>query len=462
MALAQAIWLVALSDRLKRGEKMSAVKEERTLYLECNAGISGDMMVGALLHLGMPFDYLKSELSKLDVGYYNLDIKRVQKCGITGVKFDVILEDERHPSQVNHDPHHHDHHHDHQHHEHPHHHHHPHHVNSPKVETSHHHRNFNVISQIIRTSQLNDAVKKMSIAIFHEVAKAEALIHDKAIEDVHFHEVGAVDSIVDIVSTAIGIDYHGIEDIMCSPLHVGSGTVACAHGRLPVPAPATLEILKGIPIYQTELKGELVTPTGAAIVKVLSKRFGPMPQLLVEQVGYGSGTKDFEIANMVRGIIGKKKLIKPEQSADEVMLMEANIDDQNPEITAFTLNEILALGALDAWLEPLVMKKNRSGVKLSVLCKVDDFALIKSWLLTHTSTFGVRHQKMQRTVLEREINSVETCYGQVSIKLGYLNGELVKVSPEYESLVTIAKSCNVSLRKVERAALEVIWNSYRV
>ena len=302
---------------------MSEASEKRILYLECTAGISGDMMVGSLLHLGMPFDYLKSELDKLNVGAYTLDAKIVQKCGISGVKFDVLLEDERHPSQVHH---HHEEHHSHdqhnheEHHSHDQHHHEEHHSHDlhshdtkPILEktTAHHHvhRNFQAISEIINTSSLSDEIKQLSIAIFKEVAQAEAIIHNKAIDDVHFHEVGAVDSIVDIVSTAIGVAYHGIDEVMCSPLHVGSGMVRCAHGLLPVPAPATLEILKGIPIYQTEMKGEFVTPTGAAIVKVLCKTFGPMPQMAVERVGYGSGTKDFPIANMVRAIIGDRKSV---------------------------------------------------------------------------------------------------------------------------------------------------------
>lgn len=445
---------------------MSEAIEKRILYLECTAGISGDMMVGSLLHLGMPFDYLKSELDKLNVGAYTLDAKIVQKFGISGVKFDVLLEDERHPSQV--------HHHHEEHHSHDPHHHEEHHSHDSKpifektTAHNHAHRNFQAISEIINTSSLSDEVKRLSTEIFKEVAQAEAIIHDKAIDDVHFHEVGAVDSIVDIVSTAIGIVYHGIDEVMCSPLHVGSGMVRCAHGLLPVPAPATLEILKGIPIYQTEMKGEFVTPTGAAIVKVLCKTFGPMPLIVVERVGYGSGTKDFPIANMVRAIIGKKKVeisranTDAETDSDEVVLLEANIDDQNPEVTASAIGNLLALGALDTWFEPIVMKKNRSGVKLCVLCHLDKASLIKKWLLQNTTTFGVRHQHMDRSILRREIAKVETCYGVVSVKLGYMGDELIKVSPEHQDLTEIAKSHNVPLRIVERAAQAAIWVKYKV
>ena len=439
---------------------MSNTSEKRILYLECTAGISGDMMVGSLLHLGMPFDYLKSELDKLNVGAYILDAKIVQKCGISGIKFDVLLEDERHPSQVHH---HHDEHHSHD----------PHsHDTKPILEKSiahhHAHRNFQAVSEIINTSSLSDEIKRLSTAIFKEVAQAEAIIHNKAIEDVHFHEVGAVDSIIDIVSTAIGIAYHGIDEVMCSPLHVGSGMVRCAHGLLPVPAPATLEILKGIPIYQTEMKGEFVTPTGAAIVKVLCKTFGPMPKMAVERVGYGSGTKDFPIANMVRAIIGKKKKAVSEANtdagidSDEVVLLEANIDDQNPEVTASAIGNLLALGALDTWLELVVMKKNRSGVKVCVLCHFEKASLLKEWLLLNTTTFGVRYQHMNRSILRREITKVETCFGFVSVKLGYIGDKLIKVSPEHQDLTEIARIHNVPLLKVERAAQAAIWMTYKV
>lgn len=303
----------------------------KTLYFECLSGISGDMTIGALLDLGADVDVFKQELSKLNVPGYHIEITKKSKNGIFGTKFDVVLaQDKEHHHDHDHSHHHdHDHSHSHNHshsHDHGHshahthdhsqvkghdhgHHHHEHHDHF-HVEDSHdhHHRNLTSITEMIMASDLKESVKAMSVAIFNEVAKAEAKIHNTSLDEVHFHEVGAIDSIVDIVGTAILIDLLEIDEIIASPLHVGTGFVKCDHGKIPVPAPATLEILKGIPIYSKGIRSELVTPTGAAIIKVLADRFEERPPMVIETIGYGIATKDLEIANVLRVNLLKKKL----------------------------------------------------------------------------------------------------------------------------------------------------------
>lgn len=291
--------LVASLDRLK-GVNMSNI-----LYFECLSGISGDMTIGALLDLGVDQEVFLNELKKLNLDGYHIHIDKKSKNGIYGTKFDVVLDHHEHTHAHGYDESHthkHDHHHDHGHHSHDHGHSHGH-----SHEHDHHHRTFSVIRDMINESALNDNVKKLSIDIFTEVAKAEAKIHNKSIDDVHFHEVGAVDSIVDIVGTAILIDMLDVETIMSSSVHTGTGFVNCAHGKIPVPAPATLEILKGVPVYSKGIRSELVTPTGAAIIKVLAKEYVDRPEMIVENIGYGIATKDLEIANLLRVSLAKKK-----------------------------------------------------------------------------------------------------------------------------------------------------------
>lgn len=284
-----------------------------TLYIECLSGISGDMTIGAFLDLGVDQKLFLQELSKINIGGYKIDIRKDQKNGITGTKFDVILDcdgEHEHSHEHNHD---HDHAHEHSHdhtHDHEHTHDHGHSHDHSHGNHHHEHRNLEAINTIIEKAELSERVKKLSKEMFLHVAKAEAKIHDKPLNEVHFHEVGAVDSIVDIIGTAICIDLLDVDEIIATPIHTGTGFVKCAHGKIPVPAPATLEILKGMPVYSTGIRSELVTPTGAAIAKTLVQKFDDRPEMSIERVGYGLGTKDLEISNLLRMSIGKKKQVR--------------------------------------------------------------------------------------------------------------------------------------------------------
>src|SRR5687767_2538 len=311
----------------------------RTLYLDCFAGASGDMLVGAMLDCGLDFESLRIELLKLGVEGYELSLKRVDRSGISSAKFDVHLTSEHH-SHEHHSHEHHSHeHHSHEHHSHEHH--------------SHgHHRALSEIKRIISSSNLNDRVKRRSQTIFQRIGEAESKIHNIPIESVHFHEVGAIDSIVDIVGACVAFEALKIERIISSPLHVGSGTFQCAHGTYPVPGPATAELLKGVPIYSKDVEGELVTPTGAAIISTLAEGYGSMPMMKIENIGYGAGTRNYpKFPNALRAIIGEL-----EEDADRtpgaVTIIEANVDDLNAQVFGYLMEKALAAGALDIFYTP--------------------------------------------------------------------------------------------------------------
>ncbi|MFZ5966911.1 MAG: nickel pincer cofactor biosynthesis protein LarC [Bacillota bacterium] len=414
---------------------------ERVLFFDCFSGISGDMTIGALLDLGIDQQVFLNELSKLNLDGYRIEVRKAVKMGITGTDFHVILETDCHHDEEEHNQHHHQEEHGH-HHEHHHHHEHDH---VHQHNTHHHehvHRNLHDVEHIIDGSQLKDAVKEMSKKIFRLVAEAEAKIHGKPIEEVHFHEVGAVDSIVDIVGTAICIDLLGVKEIYGSPLHIGTGFVKCAHGLFPVPAPATLEILKNVPVYNKGIQTELVTPTGAAIVKALVQAYGDIPPMEISAVGYGLGRKDLEIPNLLRVCLGKKK------DNSRVLMLETNIDDMNPEIYGYIMEKAFEKGALDVFYTPIVMKKNRPAVKLSVLCEEQCADALEKMLFRETTTFGIRKYQVDRSTLERKIIKIKTKYGVVSIKLGLIDGKIGKYAPEYEDCKEVALGFGIPLQKV--------------
>lgn len=464
----------------------------RILYFDCLSGISGDMTVAALLDAGVDQQAFLTELNKLQLPGYQIEISKKQKCGITGTDFNVILASESEEGHEHENDHNHEHSHDHEHnHDHDEHHHHHthdghshedeharmhalgleheheaeyshghhhhesehshghHHVHSHEGHSHDHHghshtphRNLNDILHIIMISELSDVVKSTSEKIFQIVAKAEAKIHNLPIEEVYFHEVGAVDSIVDIVGAAICLDLLGVDEIYASPLNTGTGFVKCAHGKLPVPAPATLEILKGVPIYSSGIRNELVTPTGAAILKAVVKEFISVPMMVVDEIGYGLGKKDFEIANVLRVTIGQKK------NNENLMLLETNIDNQNPEIFSYLMPKLFEAGALDVYYTSIQMKKNRPGTMLSVLCKVEHQSELEGILFLETSTLGIRCQKLERHALERKMETVSTPLGAIPVKLAYREGKLIKWAPEYEVLAQIAKEKDLPLQKV--------------
>jgi pyridinium-3,5-bisthiocarboxylic acid mononucleotide nickel chelatase len=419
----------------------------RTLYLDCFAGASGDMLVGATLDCGLDFELLRGELLKLGVEGYELSLKRVDRSGISAAKFDVHLTGEPHSHGHRHGhehPHEHDHGHEHSH----------------GHRRQSHHRSLSEIKRIISSSDLSDPVKQRAQTIFQRIGEAEAKIHNVPIETVHFHEVGAIDSIVDVVGACVAFDALKIGRIISSPMHVGSGTFQCEHGTYPVPGPATAELLKGVPIYSKDVEGELVTPTGAAIISTLAEGYGPMPMMKVEKIGYGAGTRDYpKFPNALRAVIGEL-----EEDADRtptaVTVVEANIDDLNAQVFGYLMEKALAAGALDIFYTPVQMKKNRPGVLLTLLCSPPDRERMCDLIFRETTTLGVRYRNEQREILAREFVTVETEYGPIRIKVSRAkDGQVMNASPEFEDCRIAAEKHHVGLRDAQAAALKAYVNS---
>jgi pyridinium-3,5-bisthiocarboxylic acid mononucleotide nickel chelatase len=394
----------------------------RTLYLDCFAGVSGDMFIGALIDCGLDFEHLQSELKRLEVGGYELNLTRVDRSGISASKFDVHLSDEHH-----------------------HHHHNHHHID---------HRSLSEIKRLITTSSLSDRIKDRAETLFQRIGEAEAKIHNIPIESVHFHEVGAIDSIVDIVGACVGLDALKIERVISSPLHVGSGTFKCAHGTYPVPGPATAQLLQGVPIYSKEIEGELVTPTGAAIISTFASSYGPIPMMQIERIGYGAGTRTYpKFPNVLRAIIGQLQE-DADQTPTTVAVIEANIDDLNAQIFGHLMEKALAEGALDIFYTPVQMKKNRPGVLVTVLCKPEDRDRMIDIVFKETTTLGVRYRSEQREILQREHVTVETKYGPINIKISRArDGSVVNYAPEFDDCRAAADLHKVAIRDVQTVAL---------
>lgn len=409
----------------------------KTLYLECYSGISGDMTVAALLDLGADQDKLRQALDSLGVEGYHVHFGRAVKRGIDAFDFDVHLEHAHGHAEHDHSGHGHSHSHDGHTHEHGHD--HPH---------AHEHRNLADVTAVIEGAALTPRAKALAKAIFGRVARAEAKVHGKPIDEVHFHEVGAVDSIVDIVAAAFCVDNLGIERVVCSPLYEGQGTVECAHGIMPVPAPATAEIAAagGMTLRVTDQFGEMVTPTGAAIAAELSGGRKPEGPFRIVKTGYGAGKKEFGRANVLRA-----HLIEAESSGDTVSQLCCNLDNMTGEELGFAMERLFEAGALDVWFTPIQMKKNRPGTLLSVLCAPEDCDRLTDCILRHTGTLGVRRCELARTVMDREPGSAVTPYGEVEVKRA-VKGELRKVAAEYESARRTAVAQDVPLREVYRAA----------
>jgi uncharacterized protein (TIGR00299 family) protein len=438
----------------------------KTLYLDLISGISGDMFIGALVDLGVDARLLETELAKLQLEGYHLHFTRSQKASIVGVKFDVHLAggpDHEHHGHSHSHEHEHEHHHEH-HHEHEHGHSHaPSHGHEHSHGTgqhSHHDdsRTFAEIKQLIAHSSLSDWVKQKAFAIFQRIAVAEGKIHGLPPEQVHFHEVGAVDSIVDIVGACIGLELLGKPRVLASHVVEGNGWVDCAHGRFPIPAPATLAILgaRGIPLSQCNEPHELVTPTGAALLAELVESFGPMREMVAEKIGFGLGTRELKSRpNVLRALLGEAGAseVTHDWEADAVAILETNLDDINPEILGHFVEHALAAGALDVFHTAIQMKKNRPGILLTVLCAEADADRFSELLLRETSSFGVRRYTAERRKLARKFVAVHTPYGEVSVKVGRLDGRVVQAAPEFESCKKVAAESNVPLKEVYEAAL---------
>ena len=386
-------------------------------YFDCFSGISGDMTLGALLDAGVSVEQLRRELQALDLPGWELTAEKLWKNGMAATYAKVRAQD---------------------------------------TST---HRSLSAILGIIEKSSLATGVKDRSAAIFKKLGEAEAAVHDVPLEKIHFHEVGAIDAIIDIVGACIGFAALGIESFACSSLNVGGGTAKMAHGVLPVPAPATARLLLGKPTYSNGVQKELVTPTGAAIVATLCTSFGPQPPMTVTAIGYGAGTVDLEgQPNVLRLMVGEVAEKRSATESESIRVLEANLDDMNPQIYGYFLEKALAAGALDVFATPVQMKKNRPGMLVTVLCKPDDESKFHEMLFAETTTLGVRTYTAERRVLARQWETVHTAFGEVRIKVARLNGHIRQASPEFEDCRKLAEAKNVPLQRVMEAALNE-WNS---
>jgi hypothetical protein len=389
-------------------------------YFDCFSGISGDMTVGALLDTGLKIEILEKELKKLGLSGYQLEVKKVAKKGISATQFKVKIKEEG-------------------------------------VE-----RRFKGILTILEKSKLDEEIKKETKKIFFNIAQAESKIHQKDIDKIHFHEIGGLDSIIDITSAVIGIKTLGIEEIYSSALPVGKGFVKCAHGVIPVPAPATLELLKNIPTYSGGIESEMITPTGAAIISTLAKSFGKRPLMKIERIGYGAGEKEFTIPNLLRVSVGEKiakdKDFKDDYISDEAVLIETNIDDMNPEFYNYIMDQLFFQGALDVFLTPIQMKKNRPAHMLSIIVYEQNLKEILEVLFSESTTLGVRIKEIKRLRLGQQNFIAETKYGKIRVKVGIFKGEIKNIAPEYEDCKKMAKQHRVPLKEVYEEVKKVAYD----
>jgi len=447
----------------------------RIAYLDCLSGISGDMFLGALVDAGVPAKLLEDTVAALDLGA-RLEISKVVRGGIAATKVDVYAHGEKDmpreeflAKKADHD---HDDRHSHGHkhgqvpdHGHSHGHGHDHHDHDDEHEHAQSHgpehgRSLTEIRGIIEKSAITAKAKATAIRIFENLGAAEAEIHSTTVEQVHFHEVGAVDAIVDIVCAAVGADVLGVDEWICSPLNVGGGTVKCAHGTLPVPAPATLKLLKDVPVYSSGPQVELVTPTGAAIVRTLATRFASFPAMKVDKAGYGAGSREFaDHPNVLRLTLGEA--VASGTYRDTICVLEANLDDMSPQVLGYAMERLLAEGALDVFSVPVQMKKNRPGALLTVLTKPEDADRLTKLMFSETTTLGVRRRDESRQVLQRRWETVETTWGPVRIKIANMNGTLSNYAPEYEDCRALAEAHHVPLKRVIEEAVRKFGNASR-
>ncbi len=386
----------------------------KTLYFDCFAGASGDMILGALVAAGVEPGFLREELSLLRVEGFSIDFETVNRSGLsaTYARVDTVHE--------------------------------------------HKHRHLSDIKQIIEGSGLPESVKQRAVQIFTRLAEAEARVHNEPVDHVHFHEVGALDAIVDVVGAAICFDALQIDRFICSPIHVGSGMVKMAHGQFPIPPPAVTELLKGVPFYATDIKGELLTPTGAAIITTVCHEYGPIPQMSTEATGYGAGTREYQdFPNVLRVLLGETE--DTSATDERLWMLETNLDDASPQIVGHVMDRVLELGALDCFFTPVQMKKNRPGVLLSALCRRKEKDAVMKLLFMETTTLGVRSYEVTRRALQRSIVRVETQYGPIDVKVAHLEGRVVNEMPEFEQCRQAAASANVPLKVVEEAARAELW-----
>lgn len=419
----------------------------KILYFDCFAGAAGDMIVGALLDAGLPLEELRAALGSLMVDGWEVSADRVLKTGVSATKFRVH-EHSHAPAHAH--THWHAHAHDHGHH------HGAHGPEHPQVHSPHH--SLKDIERAIGRSSLSEAGKHRAIGMFQRLAAVEASIHGMSIDEVHLHEVGALDSIIDIVGAVFGIEWFSADRIIASPLNVGGGMVRSAHGVFPVPAPATLRLLKEAPIYSTGIQTELLTPTGALILSEYATSFGSLPQMRVDRIGYGAGDRDLaETPNVVRLLVGETADDGP---ATRVVSIECEIDDMNPQIFGALMDRLYAAGALEVFYVPVQMKKNRPGTLMTVVARPDHRRALTDLVFRETTTIGVRYQEMSRECLDRELVTVDTTFGPVRFKLARRAGELMNAQPEFDDLTRIAAERKVPVKEVQSVALAA-WLEYK-
>ena len=418
----------------------------KTLYFDCSMGAAGDMLTAALLELIPDAEQFIEELNALGIPDVNIVKETAVKCGITGTHIRVTIngeEEESHDVHDHHDHHHdHDGHHDHDYHEHEHH--HDHHDHHEHDHSHHHHSGLHDIEHIVRGHfDLPQKVQDDVMAVYTLIAEAESKAHGKHVTEIHFHEVGTMDAIADIVAVCLLMNKISPDRVVVSPIHVGSGQVRCAHGILPVPAPATAHILRNVPIYGGSIKGELCTPTGAALLKYFADSFGEMPVMQTTAIGYGMGKKDFEAANCVRAMLGETASIQ-----EEVCELSCNVDDMTAEAVGFAIEQLFIDGALDVYTVPIGMKKSRPGILIHVMCREADKDKILKSVFKHTTTIGIRESKLQRHILDRSIQMLDTPYGSVRCKISSGYG-VERRKYEYDDLSRIAKERDISLSEAE-------------
>jgi len=385
----------------------------RVAYFNCFSGISGDMVLAALVDLGWSVKELERELDKLDLSGYQVEAKKVAKKGITSTQIEIRIEED-------------------------------------KKE-----RKLKDILSILDESKLEKKIKERSRAIFIRLASVEAKIHGKSPQKIHFHELGGLDTIIDVVGAVAGMKYLGIEKMYSSSLPLGKGFVKCSHGTLPVPAPATLELLKGVPVYGSNIEAELVTPTGAAIISTLAENFGQMPPMKIDNIGYGAGQRDLPIPNLLRVSLGVLKNVYEE---DVVSLIQTNIDDMNPEFYEHIIDRLFDEGALDVFLTSIQMKRTRPATMLSVITDEEKIERMLEVIFDETTTLGVRISKIKRRKLNRESRKVVTKYGKIEVKIGKVDGIVKNISPSYEECQKIATHLNIPLKKVYQEAKQTAFD----
>jgi uncharacterized protein (TIGR00299 family) protein len=400
----------------------------KILYYDCFSGISGDMHLGAMIDLGVDMEYLVSELKKLKLSGYSIRAEKDQRNGITGTRVDVTVEGENN------------------------------HRHTISVVHRHEHRNLEEILNLISASRLSGAVKERSRKMFTLLAEAEARVHNTSVEQVHFHEVGAVDSIIDIVGAAICIENINPDRIMASAVELGGGFARCEHGKLPVPAPATVELLKGIPVSSGAVREETTTPTGAVILSANVDEFTPLKNFRILKTAYGIGQRKTDIPNVLRLYMGDTELksLSDGQDTSHAIMIECNIDDMNPEIYGYIMEQLFASGADDVFLTPITMKKIRPASKLSVLCREELERAMTDIILTQTTTLGVRTYPVEKTMLKREFTTIDTRFGKVTIKSAIYKGTTIRSKPEYEDCIRIAREFRIPVQQVYQEIYKLI------